>query len=278
MKKLNVGDSINFKDGKTGIVEDYDDEYFYVKDNNTNIIKIKKIKDDNQELKNKFSYCKQNVDKILQEKGLEIYSANNGPDLTYYLQMATKKDGFDSNNFDFWTEENIKKPIEDLMKRKYPKFSYDLKPILLNNGKIGVEIHIQAKDSANIKDFSRLAYEYEPEEDDEEEIDSFESEEEKELRKEAEQKYSEDISEEINHYTREEIEKAINNVLNTLTEQEKRAIELRFGLNGETPHTYKELGKLLNHSTETVRSLVGRTIWKLKHPNRSKELKKYLAN
>lgn len=43
--KLNVGDSIKFKDGRTGIVEDYDEKYYYVKDNNTNIIKIKKVKD-----------------------------------------------------------------------------------------------------------------------------------------------------------------------------------------------------------------------------------------
>jgi len=43
-KQLNVGDSVKFKDGRTGIVEDYDDKYFYVKDNNANTVKI--IKDD----------------------------------------------------------------------------------------------------------------------------------------------------------------------------------------------------------------------------------------
>jgi len=39
---MQVGDSIEFKDGRIGIVEDYDDKYYYVKDNNTKIIKILK--------------------------------------------------------------------------------------------------------------------------------------------------------------------------------------------------------------------------------------------
>lgn len=41
----NVGDSIEFEDGRTGIVEDYDDEYLIVRDNNDNINKIKRFND-----------------------------------------------------------------------------------------------------------------------------------------------------------------------------------------------------------------------------------------
>lgn len=41
--KLNVGDSVNFKNGKTGIVEDFDDKYLYVRDQNGATVKI--IKD-----------------------------------------------------------------------------------------------------------------------------------------------------------------------------------------------------------------------------------------
>lgn len=41
--KLNVGDSVNFKNGKTGIVEDFDDKYLYVRDQNGAAVKI--IKD-----------------------------------------------------------------------------------------------------------------------------------------------------------------------------------------------------------------------------------------
>ena len=45
VRKFNVGDSIKFKDGRTGIVEDYDEKYFYIKDSNANIVKI--VKDEN---------------------------------------------------------------------------------------------------------------------------------------------------------------------------------------------------------------------------------------
>lgn len=40
---MQVGDSIEFKDGRTGIVEDYDDKFYYVRDNNTNLVKVKKV-------------------------------------------------------------------------------------------------------------------------------------------------------------------------------------------------------------------------------------------
>ena len=49
IKKYNVGDKVNLKSGKVGVIEDYDDNYYYIKDNNCNVIKVKKIKD----LKNK---------------------------------------------------------------------------------------------------------------------------------------------------------------------------------------------------------------------------------
>ena len=38
--KYLVGDSVKFKDGRTGIVEDYDEKHLYVRDNNANIVKI----------------------------------------------------------------------------------------------------------------------------------------------------------------------------------------------------------------------------------------------
>ena len=41
-KKRAVGDSINFKDGRIGVIEDYDENYYYVKDSNANVVKIKK--------------------------------------------------------------------------------------------------------------------------------------------------------------------------------------------------------------------------------------------
>lgn len=47
MKKFNVGDSVKLKDGRVGVVEDYDEKYYYIKDANTNIVKIRKnVKDE----------------------------------------------------------------------------------------------------------------------------------------------------------------------------------------------------------------------------------------
>ena len=37
-----VGDSVNFKNGETGIIEDYNDKYVYIRDNNLRLHKIKR--------------------------------------------------------------------------------------------------------------------------------------------------------------------------------------------------------------------------------------------
>lgn len=50
MKKLSVGDSVKFKDGRTGIVEDCTDTHYIVKDSNGNQVKIKMINDDENEV------------------------------------------------------------------------------------------------------------------------------------------------------------------------------------------------------------------------------------
>ena len=46
MKKFNVGDSVKFKDGRTGKVVDYTDTHYIVKDSNGNQVKIKMVKDE----------------------------------------------------------------------------------------------------------------------------------------------------------------------------------------------------------------------------------------
>ena len=69
MKKFNVGDSVKFKDGRTGIVEDYDDKFYYIKDNNTNIVKIKKnVKDEEFSSQTYLDYLK----KVILSKANEM--------------------------------------------------------------------------------------------------------------------------------------------------------------------------------------------------------------
>ena len=65
---------------------------------------------------------------------------------------------------------------------------------------------------------------------------------------------------------------SIADVLSSIPPREARAIELYFGLNGEKPHTYKELGAILNVSTERTRQIVAKGIRRLQHPRRKKAL------
>ena len=65
MKKLNVGDSVKLKDGRVGIVEDYDEKYYYIKDANTNIVKVLKdyVPEDYTAIQNKTARLKTIINK-----------------------------------------------------------------------------------------------------------------------------------------------------------------------------------------------------------------------
>lgn len=79
MKKFNVGDSVKLKDGRVGVVEDYDEKYYYIKDANTNIVKIRKNvkdEDENFELSEEdvkfLDYVRDNIIPIFIKKGNEL--------------------------------------------------------------------------------------------------------------------------------------------------------------------------------------------------------------
>ena len=79
MKKFNVGDSVKLKDGRVGVVEDYDEKYYYIKDANTNIVKIRKNvkdEDENFELSEEdvkfLDYVRDNIIPIYIKKGNEL--------------------------------------------------------------------------------------------------------------------------------------------------------------------------------------------------------------
>ena len=48
-----------------------------------------------------------------------------------------------------------------------------------------------------------------------------------------------------------------------LAERERRVIELRFGLNGETPRTLDEVGRAFNVTRERVRQIENHALKKL---------------
>jgi len=69
----------------------------------------------------------------------------------------------------------------------------------------------------------------------------------------------------------------INVVLGSLSEKERDVIELRFGLNGRTPMSLKEIGELYNLTKERIRQIEKKALERLQNPARSKMLESYTA-
>ena len=65
-------------------------------------------------------------------------------------------------------------------------------------------------------------------------------------------------------------------VLDTLSEREKKVLMLRFGLEDGRPRTLEEVGKEFNVTRERIRQIEAKALRKLRHPSRSKKLKDYL--
>jgi len=72
------------------------------------------------------------------------------------------------------------------------------------------------------------------------------------------------------------LKEQINNVLDNLSEREKKVIELRFGLEDGHPRTLEEVGKLFGVTRERIRQIEATALKKLRHPSRSRKLKEYL--
>ncbi|XP_010557806.1 PREDICTED: RNA polymerase sigma factor sigD, chloroplastic isoform X2 [Tarenaya hassleriana] len=72
------------------------------------------------------------------------------------------------------------------------------------------------------------------------------------------------------------VKKGIKKLLETLTERESRVLRLYFGLNGETPMSFEEIGKKLKLSRERVRQINGIALAKLRNEHNVNDLKMYL--
>ena len=53
-------------------------------------------------------------------------------------------------------------------------------------------------------------------------------------------------------------------------------IRLRFGLDGNQPHTLEEVGQMFHVTRERIRQIEAKALRKLRHPSRSRKLKDYL--
>lgn len=72
------------------------------------------------------------------------------------------------------------------------------------------------------------------------------------------------------------LKEQLNDVLETLTERERKVLILRFGLEDGRSRTLEEVGKEFNVTRERIRQIEAKALRKLRHPSRSKKLKDYL--
>ncbi|MEW6203244.1 MAG: RNA polymerase sigma factor RpoD [bacterium] len=68
----------------------------------------------------------------------------------------------------------------------------------------------------------------------------------------------------------------LRGILNTLSDRERRVLEMRFGLNDGHSRTLEEVGRQFNVTRERIRQIESKALRKLRHPSRSRKLKGYL--
>jgi RNA polymerase primary sigma factor len=68
----------------------------------------------------------------------------------------------------------------------------------------------------------------------------------------------------------------LHSVLGTLSEREAGVVSLRFGLADGQPRTFDEIGKVYGVTRERIRQIESKTMYKLRHPSRSKLLRDFL--
>jgi RNA polymerase primary sigma factor len=72
------------------------------------------------------------------------------------------------------------------------------------------------------------------------------------------------------------LQEQLESVLHTLSEREKKVIQLRFGLLDGHPRTLEEVGREFKVTRERIRQIEAKTLSKLRHPSLSQKLRDYL--
>ena len=73
------------------------------------------------------------------------------------------------------------------------------------------------------------------------------------------------------------LQEQIEGVLHTLTDREKKVIQLRFGMVDGQPRTLEEVGIEFGVTRERIRQIESKTLSKLRHPSRAQKLRDYLG-
>jgi RNA polymerase primary sigma factor len=72
------------------------------------------------------------------------------------------------------------------------------------------------------------------------------------------------------------LRESMEEVLDSLTERERKVLRLRFGLDDGRGRTLEEVGKEFNVTRERIRQIEAKALRKLRHPSRSRKLRDYL--
>jgi len=72
------------------------------------------------------------------------------------------------------------------------------------------------------------------------------------------------------------LKEKLGDVLTTLTERERKILEMRFGLVDGYERTLEEIGKMYNVTRERIRQIEAKALRKLRHPTRVRHLQGFL--
>ncbi|MCD6476076.1 MAG: sigma-70 family RNA polymerase sigma factor [Anaerolineaceae bacterium] len=86
----------------------------------------------------------------------------------------------------------------------------------------------------------------------------------------------EDALEPMDAAARELLKEQIKDALSFLSDRERQVLELRFGLIDGKDHTLEEVSRYFNVTRERIRQIEAKALRKLRHPNRSHQLRDYL--
>ena len=76
--------------------------------------------------------------------------------------------------------------------------------------------------------------------------------------------------------TIEGLRESTREVLASLTPREAKVLRMRFGIDMPTDHTLEEVGKQFDVTRERIRQIEAKALRKLRHPNRSEQLRSFL--
>ena len=72
------------------------------------------------------------------------------------------------------------------------------------------------------------------------------------------------------------LKEQVDDVLGTLSERERRVLQLRFGLEDGRSRTLEEVGRVFGVTRERIRQIEAKALKKLRHPTRSRRLRDFL--